>query len=104
MIYNEILLQRSNLEIALSTLRILKRTSTYLNEDPDDLLMQTSISETGEAVVEMYRTLQAAETAFQKLLANTIQAIENAGVSFDLADRSSAKSFNDLPYTPQYGR
>lgn len=104
MIYNEILLQRSNLEIALSTLRILKRTSTYLNEDPDDLLMQTSISETGEAVVEMYRTLQAAETAFQKLLANTIQAIENAGVSFDQADRSSAKTFNDLPYTPQYGR
>ena len=101
---NEILIRRPPLESALSTLRILKRSSSYLSKDPDDLLMQLSISQTGDAAVEMYRTLQAIETAFQTLLENTIQAMENAGVSFDEMDRSSAQTFNDLPYTPQYGR
>lgn len=105
MMHNELLYRQTELEAALSTLRYLKDSpSNYRNSDPDDLLMQTSISETSDAVIEMFQTLQAIDDAFQKLLEHTILSMEYAGVSFDQADRSSAKTFNDLPYTPQYGR
>lgn len=103
MIYNEITLKRPSLEFALNKLRQLESDSSYRGKDPDDLLMQTSISETSDAVVEMYRTLQHTEDAFRKLLHNTILAIENAGISFDAADHNAAMTFNDLPYTPQFG-
>lgn len=98
MINNEIIIRQAELHAALATLRALQSGTVFRHLDPDDLLMNTSISETSDAVIEMYRVLQATEDSFQRLLERTIQAIEVAGVSFEQADSTAGQGFKDLPY------
>ena len=98
MINNEIIIRQAELQTAIATLKAMQMGTRYGKWDLDNKVMNTSISETSDAVTEMFRMLQNTEKAFQELLQHTIQAMEVAGVSFELADISAGQIFQDLPY------
>lgn len=98
MINNEIIIRKTELITAIATLKAMRMGTIYRAVDPDDFLMNTSISETSDAVAQMFRKLQATEDVFQRLLENTIQALETAEIAFEDADTSAGGFFDDLPY------
>ena len=99
MIVNEIKITQSSLADGISMLKGLRTPSSYYSQDCDDVMMNTSISDTSDELREMFHTLQAAETAFIALLEKTIEALEAAGISFEEADNASSNDIESLPFT-----
>lgn len=98
MINNEIIIKKTALNTAILALKRLRTGTIYRNMDADIVLMNTSISESSDAVTDMFHTLQQSEDAFLELVEKTIAAMEAAGVSFEQADITAGQEYSDLPY------
>lgn len=83
----EIEFKEKMLEVALKDLCVLRVGTTYTYRNSD--LFMLSDSNTAEELEEMFRLLQDTERDFLNLLNNTIEALKNAGISFEQAEKDA---------------
>ena len=102
MMVDQILINPSQIFSAVKSLMSLMIETKYSNMDPDIILMNNSISETSDSIIEMYQLLQESELVFRQIIQKTFTALNEAGISFQETDKSMADIINDLPYAIIY--